>query len=290
MSRSRVLTRRRRALIASTAVAALTLAGCSMESLSLGGDGAIATSSIEPSFARDRASEVPDDVDLMLVTERAAQLAMQEGDTASALAHLSRLHEAKPNDKQITFDYARHLRYVGAETLAERILNDGLAAHPGDRDLRLEKAKLLIGAGRPSEAIAILTGLRDEAPGDPEVLSPLGVAHDRRGEHAEAQAIYAKAMTTGRPAASLLNNAGLSHLLSGDTPEAVKLLRQAAVAPGANAQVRQNLALALTLNGESAEARKFATEGAPPEISGATLGEFKRIKSVDHPWSRAAGG
>lgn len=286
------------------ATLALGLAGCNAALLSnafetgdAGAAPAPAGASIDPTYTvapeerRTPARRAVDsDPQFDKLTERAAKLAMREGDVKAAVAHLSRLYEVRPTDRQVIFDYARHLRYVGAVTLAEQVLNDGLAAHPGDKLLRLERAKLLIGAGRPSEALAVLAPLREALPNDPSVLQAMGVAHDRRGEHAEAQKLYATAMTLGRPSAALLNNAGLSHLLSGDAATAVALLRRASTAPGANAQVRQNLALALTLKGDAAGAAAFAREGAPKRVSDATLATFRKIKSVDHPWSRAAGG
>ncbi|MEO1330747.1 MAG: tetratricopeptide repeat protein [Pseudomonadota bacterium] len=286
-------------------IACCALAGCDEGGMSAFGSQTrpqtttAATSTIDPAYTvapEERAPAVTgaatskSDPDYDVFTERAAALAMREGKTEAALGHLSRLYDVRPQDKQVAYDYARHLRYLGAISRAEQVLNDALAVHPGDKLLRLEHGKLLLGAGRPSEAIAVLATLNQQLPDDPAVLQALAVAHDRRLEHAKAQALYARAMQSGRPSAALLNNAGLSHLLSGDLPKAVELLRRASTAPGANAQVRQNLALALTLSGQSEEARKFASEGAPPKVAREAIGVFKGIKSLDHPWSRVAGG
>lgn len=296
--------RRRSPRLVSALAISIGLTGCSAASLGSLTDKSAASatrkpasSTIDPAYtvapeerktAKRKSKKDPVAANLDVFTERAARLAMKKGDHTTAVAHLSKLYELRPKDKGVAYDYARHLRYVGAATLAEQVLNTALAKHKGDTLLQLEKAKLLVGTGRSKDAITILTGLRKTLPKDPSVLQTLAVAHDRRGEHALAQALYAEAMQAGRPSASLLNNAGLSHLLSGAPEAAVALLRRAVVAPGANEQVRQNLALALTLNGQPTEARKFAEEGAPPEISTATLGAFKKIKSAEHPWSRAA--
>ncbi len=252
-----------------------------------------AADTIDPAYTvapEERAQRQPSAGDFSKFSEQAAELAMRRGETGAAAAHLSKLYEERPGDRRIAYDYARHLRYLGATTLAEKVLNDGLAAHPQDRLLRLELGKLLIGAGRPSEAVGFLSELNAERPNDPAVLQALGVAHDRRGEHRDAQAYYVRAMGVGRPSAALLNNAGLSHLLSAEPEKAVALLRKAAVAPGANAQVRQNLALALTLAGDAAAAKRFAEEGAPPEIAQTTLDAARGIRALDHPWSRAVDG
>lgn len=249
--------------------------------------------SIDPAYAvaaEDRVSQArPQDdaaYNAAAFAQRAAEIAMKEGQHHGAAAHLSRLAEARPDDKAVAYNLARHLRYIGALSQAEQALNDVRAIHPRDQLLRLELAKVKIAGGFPAEAVDLLEPLRDELPDDPAVLQALGVAYDRQERHREAQALYAAAMRGGRPSAALLNNDGLSRMMSGDLTGAIDRLRRASTAPGATAQVRKNLALALTLNGEDAEARRVA-EAAGPDTAEPALAYFGSIAGSQDAWSVA---
>lgn len=241
----------------------------------------------DPAARRDAKSPVADYV------RTAADVAMAEGNVFGAAVHLSKLYDETPRDRQVIYDLVRHMRYIGALTEAEQVLNDGLAIFPNDALLQLEKAKVFVAAGRADEAITLLEALRTTHPNDPAILQALGVALDRRGAHAQAQEVYAEAMALGRPSAALLSNAGMSYLMGGDPDQAETLLRDAAVAPGATVQVRQNLALVLALKGEMAEARRIATEAMPPDVAEEALEAYAAIAGVQsasaqHPWGRAA--
>lgn len=255
------------------------------------GDIAPGARTIDPSYtvAAESRSAPPtsEEADFL---QRAAELAMSEGQHYGAIAHLSRLSAKRPDDKRVAYDLARHLRYVGALSDAERVLNDARARHPDDALLQLELAKVKVAGGFADESLMLLSELRAEHSEDPAVLQAIGVAHDRLGRHSEAQAAYASAMRFGRPSAALLNNDGLSRLLSGDLAGAIDSLRRASTAPGANAQVRQNLALALVLNGDEAEAERVAEGSLPRAMAEATLASYRRIAVSQDAWSVAQGG
>lgn len=216
----------------------------------------------------------------------AAGIAMENGDAASAAIHLSQLYDLEPSDRRVVFDYARHLRYIGAIPVARQVLANGLALYPGDPLLRLELAKLDLADGRAEAAAAALEALREERPNDPAILQALGVSLDRLGEPERAQATYAEAIATGRPTAPLLNNAALSHLISGDLERAEALLRQAEAAPGASPQVRQNLALTLSLKGDETAARAISNQSLPATMADAAVDAYLDIAAADHPWGR----
>lgn len=216
----------------------------------------------------------------------AAGIAIENGDAASAAIHLSQLYDLEPSDRRVVFDYARHLRYMGAIPVARQVLANGLALYPDDPLLRLERAKLDLADGRAEAAATALEALRAEQPNDPAILQALGVSLDRLGEPERAQAIYAEAIATGRPTAPLLNNAALSHLISGDLERAEALLRQAEAAPGASPQVRQNLALTLSLKGDETAARAIANQSLPATMADAAVDAYLDIAAADHPWDR----
>lgn len=219
---------------------------------------------------------------------RAAQVAMEDGQIFGAVGHLSQLYEQTPNDVDVIYNLARHLRYVDLLGQAETVLNNGLAIDPNHALLRLERAKVLIAGGEAEEAVTILEQLRREHPRDPSVLQSLGVALDRRGDHAEAQEIYHAAISVARPSAPLLNNLAMSLALGGDLIGAKDKLEQAMVAPGSGPQISQNLALVLSLKGDEAGARKLAERVAPREIAEAALDAYSNIAAPAHPWLRVA--
>lgn len=250
--------------------------------------------SIDPSYTvapedqADGRRRSSDDEDLSPYLAEAAASAIAEGDVGAAAILLSELHVDRPRDMQVSYDLARHLRYLGALERAEQVLQDAIAIHGSEPLLQLELAKLRIAGGRAEEAMLILDRLLAELPEDPGVLQAAGVALDRLGRHDEAQARYELAMAQGRPSASLLNNAGMSHLLSGDVDRAIELLREATVAPGASSQVRQNLATALALAGRADEARDAADGAAPSSISDPAIAELGAIPTTADAWSLAS--
>ncbi|MCI4662147.1 MAG: hypothetical protein MRY63_10055 [Neomegalonema sp.] len=256
---------------------------------------ALETASIDPTYAisPERSAQATSDPQTARFTAEAAQIAMREGKVGGAAVHLSKLYDQNPRDKQITYDYARHLRYSGFLSVAKQVLGNGLAIHPQDPLLLLELAKVHIAAGEPSEALmrlqVISASRGKESPGkDPSVLQTKGVALDRMGRHAEAQEAYHSAMTLDRPSASLLNNLGMSYLLSGDSEKAEEVLRQATVAHGAGPQVQQNLAMAMTLNGKEAEAESIARSATPAGLGQQALDYARGLIRRDHAWTRAA--
>lgn len=287
-------------------VATLGLAGCggSMESAAGVETASIPSgpASIDPSYgaggaadrvnrareAREAREDREDGEDLTVYYRRAADLAMAEGKTYGAAVHLRSVYQHEPDDKQVAYDLARHLRYLGALADAEQVINEALSIHPRDPLLTLERAKIMIGGGRAGEALAVLRPLASAHPNDPAILQAIGVAHDRQGDHRAAQQAYSRAVAAGSPSAALLNNYGLSHLLSGDLDRAIELLRRASVTPGAKPQIRQNLALALSLAGDRDEARRVAGESAPENVVEDAIDLYDRVAPSQHAWDIAA--
>lgn len=295
--------RRARALSVALAPLTLALAGCvsgpsgsTGAGWSVASGAAVATgdtraATIDPGYAlapENRAPSPDDPLDPF--TRRAAEIAMRDGEIEGAVTHLARLHANDPSDVRVAYDLARHLRYAGALSTAERVLNDSLAVDGDSALLRLELGKVKLAGGFAQEALLLFEPLKASRPNDPAVIQAVGVSLDRLGRHAEAQAAYADALTKGRPSAALLNNLGLSHLLSGELDAAVQRLREASTAPGANAQVRQNLALALTLKGDDAEAERVAQAALPNGLAEKALAYYRSIPQVRDAWSVAAGG
>ncbi|MEL6979793.1 MAG: tetratricopeptide repeat protein, partial [Pseudomonadota bacterium] len=252
------------------------------------GDTAPGARTIDPSYAvAPETRRAPPSSEEATLLQRAAELAMAEGQHYGAVAHLSRLSKQRPDDKRVAYDLARHLRYIGALSDAERVLNDARARHPEDPLLQLELAKAKIAGGFAEEALILLSALRTRISDDPAILQAVGVANDRLGRHAAAQEAYADAIALGRPSAPLLNNDGLSRLLSGDIDGAVRSLRRASTAPGASAQVRQNLALALVLRGDDEEARRVAKGSLPEDLAKQMLEKYRSIAVAQDAWSLA---
>ncbi|MBX2856980.1 MAG: tetratricopeptide repeat protein [Rhodobacteraceae bacterium] len=257
----------------------------------------LATASIDPAYDPTPQTGKAANDPMLDYVRSAAEVAKQDGKLLGAAAHLSRLYDETPADRDVIFDLARHMRYIGALTEAEQVLNEGLAIHPSDSLLRLERAKVFIASGRAEQASEILETLLTELPQDPSILQALGVARDRLGEHAIAKEAYQQAMALGRPSAALLSNAAMSHLLSGDLQEAETLLRQAIVAPGATPQVRQNLALVLSLRGEIQAATQLSAETLPRPLASSSVSAYAKISTpatttlappAQDPWSLAA--
>lgn len=286
---------RRLRLLAAAAAAPLLLGGCAGGGVFSDAGSLIETAdvpaqsrSIDPSYAvAATAGPREADPENLEVVRAAADAAIKNDAHFGAIAHLSKLAEHDPSDLDIAYQLSRRLRYVGALSDSERVLNDARAIHPDDPLLRLELAKTKIAGGFAQEALLLLKPLAEEEDEDPSVLQALGVAYDRTGQHQEAQAAYAEAMKHGRPSAALLNNDGLSRLISGDVEGAVARLREASTAPGANAQVRQNLALALVLKGDEAEARRVAGAAVPKDIAEKALAYFTAIPAAQDAWGAA---
>lgn len=299
MCARRASTLRRLRLAAAMAPLMLAVAGCATtQSEQFGAPeaeietGAVQT--IDPAFdvAPEQRAETADQnveaIALSAFSREAAELAMSQDQPYGALIHLSKVYDAAPRDRKVIYNYARHLRYVGATTQAQQILNNGLNLYPTDPLLRLERAKALIAAGTAQAALPELEKLRAEHPSDPAILQTAGIALDRLGRHSEAQEAYAIAMRKGRASAKLLNNAGLSYLISGDLERAEQLLREAVVAHGADVQVRQNLAMALAIKGDIEEATAYAQEALPKATARELIAYYQSIVRQQDAWSIAA--
>lgn len=284
----------------SLGVAAAFLAGCATVNLDRADADspraqAEARGTIDPTYLGGAPIAPPTRADgpsLERYYRRAAEIAMAERQFYGAVAHLSKLHQENPRDKDVSYDLARHLRYIGAATEADGVITSALQIHPSDTLLKLEQAKIRVAQGRHAEAVALLEPLRAARPRDAAILLALGVAHDHLGDSAAAREAYDTAIALPGPSASLLNNAGLSRLIGGDADGAVALLRRAQAAPGATPQVSQNLALALTLAGQRSEAERVVQSALPParaERAIALLDRFERQpEALQDAWSVVA--
>ena len=282
---------------AATALACVLIALSGCVASPEGRAGKPSTTSIDPAYdPTPRAGKAAGDPMLEYVRS-AAEVAKQDGKLLGAAAHLSRLYDETPTDRDVIFDLARHMRYIGALTEAEQVLNDGLAIHSRDSLLRLELAKVFVASGRADQASEILEILRVELPQDPSILQALGVARDRLGQHDAAKEAYRQAIALGRPSAALLSNVAMSYLLSGDLAEAETFLRKAIVAPGATPQVRQNLALTLSLRGQVQAATQLSAETLPRPLATSAVTAYAMIPAsqtdnsssmAQDPWSLAA--
>lgn len=229
-----------------------------------------------------------------LFHRRAAEIAIEERKIFGAVAHLAKVRETAPNDLDIAYDLARHLRYVGALAEADSVINEALRRDSGSKRLRGELAKIRIAQGRSGEAVGILTKMAEEQPGSQKAWASLGVAHDRAGDHASAQKAYDKALSLAEPNAALLNNAGLSRLLAGDADGAVSMLRRASAGRGASAQVSQNLAMAMVFAGDRTGAKNLLEDVLPDEQAAKALAFYEQAAAnptqLRDVWGAAAGG
>ncbi|ONF96431.1 sulfotransferase family protein [Sphingomonas jeddahensis] len=139
--------------------------------------------------ARDRAEEALAARDAMPVRELAAMLALRLGDRAGAVAHLDRLH----------------------------------AARPDDRAIRLNLAQALTGTEDVSRIAPLLAPL----PSEPRVDRIAAYAALRGGEHAAALALYARVLEAWPEDAESWANRAQAELALGDGDAAISSLETA---------------------------------------------------------------
>ena len=155
-----------------------------------------------------------------------AQMALESGDTGSAIDLAEKAVEAKPSDLTVRSLLANAYFAGGRFASADAAYADALALSPGQPQLVLKRALTQIAQGKNSDALSLLESAR----------SSLEAA-----------------------------DYGLAVALAGQPAEAIAVLEPAARAQGADARVRQNLALAYALSGDWTAARTIAAQDLAPD-------------------------
>lgn len=154
-----------------------------------------------------------------------AQIDLQNGKLAEALAQMERAVELSPRDAGFRMGLAELYMKSGRFVAAETTLTDVLTLDPENVKAGIRLALSQLAQGRTMAAMAQLRTLEGRA-------SP--------------------------------SDLGLAYALAGDTGRALELLEPAAREVGANGRVRQNLALAYALAGDWKKARVTAEQDVSP--------------------------
>lgn len=155
-----------------------------------------------------------------------AQVALEKGDTATAIDFAERAVAASPRDAGFRGLLANAYFAGGRFASAEAAYKDSLALIQNQPQLILKLALVTIAQGKTGEAMSQLDAARD-------YLDP--------------------------------SDYGLALALAGQPAAAVGVLEQAARQVGADARVRQNLALAHALVGDWTAARTIAAQDLPAD-------------------------
>lgn len=178
-----------------------------------------------------------------------AQVALEQGDAASAVAFAEKAVENSPNEAGVRALLGNAYLSAGRFRSAEAAYADALALAPGINGVPLKLALAQAGQGKADEALQTL-------------------------------ATYANMID---PA-----DAGLAMALAGRPGQAVETLDNAARAPGADARVRQNLALAHALAGDWVRARAVAAQDVPGDQLEARMAEWAKLASAGQPGTQLA--
>ena len=155
-----------------------------------------------------------------------AQMALEKGDTATAIDFAERAVGASPRDAGFRGLLANAYFAGGRFASAEAAYKDSLALIQNQPQLVLKLALVTIAQGKTGEAMTLLDAARD-------YLDP--------------------------------SDYGLALALAGQPAAAVAVLEQAARQVGADSRVRQNLALAHALVGDWTAARTIAGQDLPAD-------------------------
>lgn len=155
-----------------------------------------------------------------------AMIALNEGDTVTAVALAERAVAATPNDASFRGLLGNAYFAAGRFASAESGYRGSLALMPNQPQLILKLALVSIAQGKRDQAISLLDSVRD-------AIDPADF--------------------------------GLGLALAGQPEQAAQILRANAQQPGADSRVRQNLALALALSGDWIGARSVAAQDVPAD-------------------------
>lgn len=235
--------------LASTAFAALILAGC----------------------ATAQGDTVPAEATPPETAELLTSASAEERTVADRLPPLERAnfwareHAKTPEDLETVLRFSSALRAIGSHQRAGDVLQMIEPAHPENGELKLQLARARMAEGKYAEARRILSDTIAVMPDSAPALAVLGLANDKLGDHASAQTAYRQALELQPDRASTLSNLGFSLTLTGDLDGAETALRRALLLNGNSTNIRQNLALVLGLQGRYDEMLEVAGD-APEEI------------------------
>ena len=140
-------------------------------------------------FARKALEQSPDDP--ALTAQLATALVAQ--DKAEALPLLQKLHDAHPQDENITRMLAEVTAEAGDAAGSDKLYAPLLAEHPADAGLLIAHGQNLIRQLRFAEAFEVFTQATQLAPADPDGWTGLAFAASKTGHHAVAlQALAAR--------------------------------------------------------------------------------------------------
>lgn len=252
---------RKLALLAATAVLALTLAGCSTTGRDNQTTGSISRLS-KP------------------VTE------MNAGELRQAANSVGKAYEKNPKDRQAGLNYANLLRMTGRNDQALAVMQQVAIFHPTDREVLAAYGKSQAAAGQLEQALTTIQ--RAQTPDRPDwrLKSAEGAILDQLGRAADARSRYREALDLQPNEPSVLSNLGMSYVLQRDLRTAETYLRSAAQQSAADSSVRQNLALTVGLQGRFDEAEQIARQELSSEQAEANVAYLRGMLSQQNAWKQ----
>ena len=263
----------RRAALASTALCALLLVGCTDspgESVDVAG--------------RQASAGVPTGYSEAGVLNVAAQM-RAAGDLGSAIAFYRRAHEMNPSDPKALVELGDTLNQAGAANEAADAYRKALDLYPNHPEAQRGLGVALVALNEPAQAIDLLQRSLKSTP-DPRAYGGVGVAEDLLGNFKAAEDAYRQGLTLAPGDLSLRNNLGLSQAIAGQYDAAVETLRGVATDPAAGARHRLNLALALGLAGRTEEAARVARIDLDERAVRSNLAYYAELRALS-PSARA---
>jgi len=209
-----------------------------------------------------------------------------EAEWRSALETYGERYRANPNDAQAAIAYARALRATGQRAQAVAVLQQASLRNPKDMVLLGAYGRALADAGQYPEALDALGRAHNPDNPDWRILNAQGAVLDQMGRYGEAQRHYSAALKIMPNEPSVLSNLGLSYALEKRLPLAETTLRRAVTAPNASPKVRQNLALVVGLQGRFAEAEKIASADLPPDQAAANVNYLRQMLAQQDAWKK----
>jgi Flp pilus assembly protein TadD len=211
---------------------------------------------------------------------RAGDLAMADGEVASAIAFYQRAADLAPKDAAPDMRLGEALAKSGAVAAAFEAYGEAHIRDPRSASIDLALGRLALTLGRPQEAMRQFeaAGRQHE---DAAVWNGMGVAQDALGDHAAAQQDYRKGLALKPADASLRNNLGLSLALAGQYPAAIATLSELAAEPGAQAGERLNLALVYGLSGDDEKAAQAARGVLGEADNAANRKSYALLRAMD---------
>jgi Flp pilus assembly protein TadD len=235
----------RRAALASTALCALLLVGCTDS-----------PGEIVDVAGRQATAGVPTGFSEAALLNVAAQM-RAAGDLGSAISFYRRAHEVSPSDPKALVELGDTLNQAGAYNEAADAYRKALDLYPNHPEAQRGLGVTLVALNQPAQAVSLLQQSLKATP-DARAYGGVGVAEDLLGNFKAAEDAFRQGLKLAPGDLSLRNNLGLSQAIAGQYDAAVETLRGVATDPAAGARHRLNLALALGLAGRTEEAARVA--------------------------------